>query len=233
MNLSADVDVETVAKVYETAWKSGCKGVTVYRDGCRSGVLVSNEPKPKTTEQILKENHAAKRGHSLTCDVHRFNNNKEKWICFVGMKDGVPYEIFTGLAEEFEIPGYVETGSILKVKDEDKTNRYDFEYTDKGGFKTTKRGLSRSFNKEFWNYAKLISGILRHRMPMPSVVNTVSSMEFDNDTISSWKSGIVRTLKKYVKDGEGGGVCPKCGQNTLVYQSGCVICQSCGDSKCS
>ncbi len=227
INIPQDVKEELVSDLYMTAWESGCKGATVYRDGSRSGVLISG--KKNKIEGIRK------RPKVLDADIIRFNNNDEKWIAFVGLKDGVPYEIFTGLADNeiFPIPDSIVKGRIVKTKDEDGKNRYDFQYTDKYGYKNTLGGLSHMFKPEFWNYAKLISGVLRHGMPIPSVVNLVRSLRLDSASINTWKNGVERALKRYIPDGtKAKGNCEECGSSNLVYQEGCLICQNCGSSKC-
>ena len=246
VNLPNDTTEEIVAKVYLEAWKSGCKGITVYRDGSRSGVLVTNdkkEEKDKKVDNIISESHAPKRPLKVDCDILRFQNNKEKWIGFVGTMDGKPYEIFTGLFESFQIPTFVESGWIKKIKetkiDEDgkeyKASRYDFIYVDKDGYEQEMKGLNRAFNREYWNYGKLVSGIIRHGMPIPNVINLIDTLSL-GDTVVSWKSGVKRMLKKYVKDGDEikGEACPECGQHSLKYESGCKICTNpqCGWSKC-
>jgi ribonucleoside-diphosphate reductase alpha chain len=236
VNLPNDISKEVVGKVYQTAWESGCKGVTVYRDGSRSGVLVSADDKKKKEE--TKSNEVQKRPRVLEADVVRFNNNNEKWIAFVGLLDGVPYEVFTGKVDEDTLifPKSVERGRIIKVKDENNKSRYDFQYIDKHGYENTLGGLSRLFDKEYWNYAKLISGVLRYRMPIENVINLVSSLVLDNDSINSWKAGVERALKKYIQDGtkaKTGTICPECGkEDTMEYKEGCLTCNSCGYSKC-
>ncbi|MEA1885829.1 MAG: adenosylcobalamin-dependent ribonucleoside-diphosphate reductase [Bacteroidota bacterium] len=227
INIPEDVKESLVGDLYMTAWESGCKGATVYRDGSRSGVLISG--KKDKIEGIKK------RPRVLDADIIRFNNNDEKWIAFVGLKGGVPYEIFTGLADNeiFPIPDSIVKGKIIKTKDEDGKNRYDFQYTDKYGYKNTLGGLSHMFKPEFWNYAKLISGVLRHGMPIPNVVNLVKSLRLDSASINSWKNGVERALKKYIPDGtKAKGKCEECGSSNLVYQEGCLLCQDCGSSKC-
>lgn len=235
INLPADVSEDTVAKLYMEAWKAGCKGCTVYRDGSRSGVLVAIEKKAPETPEIKP--HVAKRPIELEADVVRFQNNKEKWIAFVGLIDGAPYEIFTGLADDEEgifCPKSVTHGKIVKAFNPDGTKRYDFQFVNKRGYKTTIEGLSDKFNPEFWNYAKLISGVLRYGMPIDQVLKLVSSLELDSQSINTWKMGVERALKKYLPNGTkaSGQRCPNCGNETLIYQEGCLICTSCGTSKC-
>lgn len=229
INLPADVKEELVSELYMTAWKSGCKGVTVYRDGSRSGVLVSAA---NNKDAVVER---PKRPKVLECDIIRFNNNEEKWIAFVGLKDGKPYEIFTGMADEemFPIPKTIVKGRIIKNKDEEGNTRYDFQYTDKYGYKNTLGGLSHMFKPEFWNYAKLISGVLRYGMPIPDVVNLIQSLRLDSDSINNWKNGVERALKRYIPDGtRAKGKCHECNSENLVYQEGCLICKDCGSSKC-
>ncbi|MDD2550469.1 MAG: adenosylcobalamin-dependent ribonucleoside-diphosphate reductase [Bacteroidales bacterium] len=232
VNLPQDISEEMVAQVYQTAWESGCKGCTVYREGSRDGVLISSKKKG------VKQQKAAppKRPDVLDCDVIRFKNNRESWIAFVGLYDGKPYEIFTGLSEDdvLPIPKSVLRGRILKIKDENGS-RYDFQYVDRYGYTNTIGGLSHMFNKEFWNYAKLISGVLRNGMPIPDVVNLVSSLRLDNETINTWNAGVERALEKYIPNGtkaKTGQKCTECGAESLIYQEGCLICTSCGNSKC-
>lgn len=244
INLPNDVSEDMVNKLYVEAWKSGCKGCTVYRDGSRSGVLISlKSEKKKTTENAAPsptdENGFVthKRPIELDADVVRFQNNKEKWIAFIGLIDGKPYEIFTGIADDDEgifCPKSVSKGKIIKVIDENGQKRYDFQFVNKRGFKTTIEGLSEKFNPEFWNYAKLISGVLRYRMPIAQVLKLVGSLELDNQSINTWKVGVERALKKYLPNGEkaSGQTCPNCGQESLVYQEGCLICTNCGTSRC-
>ncbi len=235
INLPADISVEAVESLYRQAWHAGCKGCTVYRDGSRSGVLVAIEKKkeePAEHKPIL-----AKRPIELEADVVRFQNNKEKWIAFVGLVDGRPYEIFTGLADDEDgifIPKSVNHGKIIKATDENGNKRYDFQFINKRGHKTTIEGLSDKFKPEFWNYAKLISGVLRYGMPIDQVLKLVGGLELNSQSINTWKMGVERALKKYLPNGTaaGGQKCPNCGQETLVYQEGCLICTSCGTSKC-
>ena len=236
INLPADVSEELVNNLYVEAWKSGCKGCTVYRDGSRAGVLVSLEKKADTQEDEIKP-HVAKRPIELEADVVRFQNNKEKWIAFVGLIDGAPYEIFTGLADDEDgifCPKSVTRGKIIKAIDENGNKRYDFQFINKRGYKTTIEGLSDKFNPEYWNYAKLISGVLRYGMPIDQVLKLIGSLELDSQSINTWKMGVERALKKYLPNGmkAKGQTCPNCGQETLIYQEGCLICTSCGTSKC-
>ncbi len=232
INLPSDVSEDLVNKLYIEAWKSGCKGCTVYRDGSRSGVLLST----KKETPVLTEEHI-KRPIELEADVVRFQNNKEKWIAFIGLKNGKPYEIFTGLADDEEgifCPKSVNKGKIIKAIDENGNKRYDFQFINKRGYKTTIEGLSDKFNPEFWNYAKLISGVLRYGMPIDQVLKLVGGLELDNQSINTWKMGVERALKKYLPNGTkaNGQTCPNCGQETLIYQEGCLICTSCGTSRC-
>ena len=241
VNLPNNVDEELVNKLYIEAWKSGCKGCTIYRDGSRSGVMISvskkkeekNPPIPYCKQPEVTEI----RPKELECDVVRFQNNKEKWVAFVGLLNGYPYEIFTGLQDDEEgivLPKTVTKGRIIKNVCEDGSKRYDFQFENKRGYKTTVEGLSEKFNKEYWNYAKLISGVLRYRMPVENVIKLVSSLQLESENINTWKNGVERALKKYVTDGtEARGVkCPNCGHETLVYQEGCLICKHCGASRC-
>ncbi|MDE6121111.1 MAG: ribonucleoside-diphosphate reductase, adenosylcobalamin-dependent, partial [Muribaculaceae bacterium] len=241
INLPADITVEAVEQLYRQAWKVGCKGCTVYRDGSRSGVLVAVEAdKKKKEENASGHEHTpimAKRPIELEADVVRFQNKKEKWIAFVGLVDGRPYEIFTGLADDEDgifIPKSVSHGKIIKAMDEHGNKRYDFQFINKRGHKTTIEGLSDKFNPEYWNYAKLISGVLRYGMPIDQVLKLVSTLELDSQSINTWKMGVERALKKYLPNGTtaNGQKCPNCGHESLVYQEGCLICTSCGTSKC-
>ena len=244
INLPSDVSEEMVNNLYVEAWKSGCKGCTVYRDGSRSGVLVALENKTKKKDDAPKPSadfelhpHVIKRPIELEADVVRFQNNKEKWIAFVGLRDGRPYEIFTGLADDEDgifCPKSVNHGKIIKAVDAEGNKRYDFQFVNKRGYKTTIEGLSDKFNPEYWNYAKLISGVLRYGMPIDQVLKLVSTLELDSQSINTWKMGVERALKKYLPNGTqaNGQRCPNCGQETLVYQEGCLICTSCGTSKC-
>ena len=250
INLPNDISEEMVGKLYVEAWHSGCKGCTVYRDGSRTGVLValSENDKKKEKEKenatsehqaeryMAEEEHILKRPVELEADVVRFQNKKEKWIAFIGLIDGRPYEIFTGIADDDEgifCPKSVTKGKIIKAVGEDGVKRYDFQFINKRGFKTTIEGLSEKFNPEFWNYAKLISGVLRYGMPIPQVLKLVSSLELDSQSINTWKMGVERALKRYIHNGEAAAErCPNCGQDTLVYQEGCLICTNCGTSRC-
>lgn len=232
INLPSTVSEDLVNQLYVEAWRQGCKGCTVYRDGSRSGVLVSVSKKPTVTPvQVLK------RPIELDADVVRFQNNKEKWIAFVGLRDGKPYEIFTGLADDEDgifCPKSVTKGKIIKNVDADGNKRYDFQFINKRGYKTTIEGLSAKFNPEYWNYAKLISGVLRYGMPIDQVLKLVGGLELDSQSINTWKMGVERALKKYLPNGTkaSGLRCPNCGNETLIYQEGCLICTSCGTSKC-
>lgn len=236
VNLPEDIDEETVAKVYETGWRAGCKGITVYREGSRSGVLVSQ--KEKKEEVLPEEIHAPKRPKRLKAEIHRFQNNLEKWIAVVGIKDDRPYEIFTGKYENglSELPTSLKECEVVKnivEIDGKRAKRYDIEYVDSKGEKHIHEGLSHSFNPEYWNYAKFISGVLRHRMPLVYVHQLIDSLTFGEDHINTWKNGIGRVVKRYIKDGEkGSGTCPNCGSEHLEYKEGCLTCMSCGSSKC-
>ena len=253
VNLPNDVDEALVNKLYVEAWRSGCKGCTIYRDGSRSGVMiaVSKSDKKKTSKEkggkekeiTLKNENGIPftvkevRPKELECDVVRFQNNKEKWVAFIGLLDGHPYEIFTGLQDDEEgiaLPKTVTKGKIVKQIEPDGKRRYDFQFENKRGYKTTVEGLSEKFNPEYWNYAKLISGVLRYRMPIDHVIKLVSSLQLKDQSINTWKNGVERALKKYVVDGTEakGQVCPVCGHETLVYQEGCLICKNCGASRC-
>ena len=236
INLPSTVSEELVNRLYVEAWKSGCKGCTVYRDGSRSGVLVALEKKTGT-QNADEQPHVIKRPIELEADVVRFQNNKEKWIAFVGLVDGKPYEIFTGLADDEDgifCPKSVTKGKIVKSFDDQGNKRYDFEFINKRGYKTTIPGLSDKFNPEYWNYAKLISGVLRYGMPIDQVLKLVGGLELDSQSINTWKMGVERALKKYLPNGTkaSGQRCPNCGNETLIYQEGCLICTSCGTSKC-
>jgi ribonucleoside-diphosphate reductase alpha chain len=237
INLPSTVSEELVNDLYMEAWRSGCKGCTVYRDGSRTGVLVAIEKKAEPKADASNEPHVAKRPVELDADVVRFQNNKEKWIAFVGLVDGKPYEIFTGLADDEDgifCPKSVTKGKIVKNIDAAGNKRYDFEFINKRGYRTVIPGLSDKFNPEYWNYAKLISGVLRYGMPIDQVIKLVNGLELDSQSINTWKMGVERALKKYLPNGTSasGQRCPNCGNETLIYQEGCLICTSCGTSKC-
>lgn len=245
INLPNSVTEDLVNELYVEAWKSGCKGCTVYRDGSRAGVLVSTDNSKKKEENVATGGVPAScmpdvtevRPKTLECDVVRFQNNKEKWVAFVGLLDGYPYEIFTGVLDDEDgiaLPKTVSKGFIIKNFDEAGNKRYDFQFVNRRGYKTTIEGLSEKFNKEYWNYAKLISGVLRYRMPLTNVIKLVGSLQLESESINTWKNGVERALKKYVQDGTElkGQKCPNCGNETLVYQEGCLICTSCGSSRC-
>ena len=253
VNLPNDVDEALVNRLYVEAWKSGCKGCTIYRDGSRAGVMISVSKKDKKKgshaegaevqedepkEPLCKQPEVTEvRPKELVCDVVRFQNNKEKWVAFVGLLNGYPYEIFTGLQDDEEgivLPKNITKGKIIKSTLEDGSHRYDFQFENKRGYKTTVEGLSEKFNPEYWNYAKLISGVLRYRMPIDHVMKLVSSLQLRDESINTWKNGVERALKKYIVDGTKakGQKCPVCGHETLIYQEGCLICTSCGASRC-
>ena len=243
INLPNSVDEQLVNRLYVEAWKSGCKGCTVYRDGSRSGVMIAVEKKDKkakaqeTVPVCAPPRVTEVRPKELECDVVRFQNNKEKWVAFVGLFEGYPYEIFTGLQDDEEgisLPKTITKGKIIKSVDEHGKKRYDFQFENKRGYKTTVEGLSEKFNPEYWNYAKLISGVLRYRMPLANVIKLVGSLQMNSQSINTWKIGVERALKKYIADGTEakGQKCPVCGQESLVYQEGCLICKNCGASRC-
>ncbi|MFI3304216.1 MAG: adenosylcobalamin-dependent ribonucleoside-diphosphate reductase [Rikenellaceae bacterium] len=229
VNLPSDVNEALVADVYRTAWECGCKGVTVYRDGCRDGVLIEKKKKESPQEPTLK------RPYSLPADIVRFKNGDEKWIAFVGLQNNRPYEIFTGKIEEdaMYIPPKIKSGSIIKVREASGTKRYDFQYVDRYGYTNTIGGVSRLFSEEFWNYAKLISGVLRQGMPLTNVVSLIGGLHLDSESINSWKAGVERALKQYIANGtKSKNACPSCGDHNMAYQDGCLVCMSCGYSKC-
>ena len=244
INLPAEATEELVSQLYMEAWRSGCKGVTIYRDGSRAGVLLADnkdkkkEDKNKECVCYDKSPEALKRPKELKCDVVRFQNKKEKWIAFVGLTESNrPYEIFTGLADDDEgilLPKSVTEGMIIKTEDEDGQKRYDFQYKNTRGYKTTIEGLSHKFDKEYWNYAKLISGVLRYGMPIDQVIKLVAGLQLDSESINTWKAGVERALKKYIPDGTEiqSMECPECHQHSIVVKEGCFVCQSCGYSKC-
>ena len=236
INLPESATEELVGKLYLEAWESGCKGVTVYRDGSRSGVLISSDEKKEDSQNILTV-FPKKRPQILEADVVRFQNNKEKWIAFIGLVDEKPYEIFTGLADDEDgilIPRWVNRGLIIKNRDENGVSRYDFQYKNTRGYKTTIEGLSHKFNPEFWNYAKLFSSTLRHGMPIDKIVDLINSLQLDSESINTWKNGVVRALKRYIEDGTQvkGQCCSNCNSENLIYQEGCLTCKDCGSSKC-
>ncbi len=237
VNVPNETSVEKVREIYETAWQYGCKGCTIYRDGSRSGVLVSDtDKKQEADETKFMETFAPKRPKKLDAELVRFRNNDEEWLAVVGLYDGKPYEIFTGRAvDTFRLPDYVQNGWVIKESDDDGERRYDFQFLDKEGYRVTIEGLSRSFNKTYWNYAKLISGILRHGMPLHYVVELVSGLNVEEEYINTWKNGIVRALKKFIPDGTKAvkQACPNCGdEDGLIYKEGCLMCKSCGHSEC-
>ena len=237
INLPNDVTEDLVGDLYMKAWEVGCKGVTVYRDGSRSGVLIANDDKKEDTDNGKLTAFPKKRPQVLEAHVVRFQNNKEKWIAFIGLIDDKPYEVFTGLADDEDgilIPRWVNNGLIIKNRNEDGSSRYDFQYKNTRGYKTTIEGLSHKFNPEFWNYAKLFSSTLRHGMPIDKIVDLINSLQLDSESINTWKNGVVRALKRYVADGTKakGQACDNCESENLIYQEGCLTCKDCGSSKC-
>ena len=237
INVPNETPEEMVNKLYMEAWEAGCKGVTVYRDGSRSGVLISNTERKEEVKEIQANTFTTKRPQILEADVVRFQNSKDKWIAFIGLLDGKPYEIFTGLVDDEDgilIPRWVSEGLIIKNKNEDGNTRYDFQYKNTRGYKTTIEGLSHKFNPEYWNYAKLISSTLRHGMPIDKVVDLISSLQLDSESINTWKNGVSRALKRYIVDGTEvrGQKCSNCNSDNLIYQEGCLTCSDCGSSKC-
>ena len=236
INLPNDVSQEKVGEIYVESWKQGLKGITVYRDGSRSGVLVSNDDKSDEKNETIENHQVLKRPKKIDTKIVRFQNDREKWLAFIGHIDGQPYEIFTGKAEDsFFLPSFVNDGWVIKNRMDDGSPRYDFQYLDKEGYRVTIEGLSRSFEKEFWNYAKLISGVIRHGMPLPYVVDLVSNLNFHEDSINTWKNGVARSLKQFIPDGTAAAdhKCPECSDpEGLIYEEGCLKCKSCGHSKC-
>ncbi len=235
VNVPNNISEKMVDEIYKTAWKSGCKGMTIYRDGSRSGVLVAKEDKKEEKQSKFGVNHSPKRPKKLEAEIIRFRNNREEWIAVVGVLEDRPYEIFTGEAEDtFVLPKNYKKCWVVKTKDDQKNTRYDLHFIDKDGYNVIHEGLSRSFNKEYWNYAKLISGVLRHGMPLPSVVDLISALHMDSEAINTWKNGVIRALKKFIPDGtKVKEACPKCNaEGTLSYKEGCLSCTSCGYSKC-
>ncbi|MDP2088221.1 MAG: adenosylcobalamin-dependent ribonucleoside-diphosphate reductase [Flavobacteriaceae bacterium] len=236
INLPNDVSLDVVSNIYKESWKQGLKGITVYRDGARSGILIASDKKPESIGECFTETFAPKRPKKLEAKVVRFQNDYEKWIAVVGILDGKPYEIFTGKMEGgFNLPQWVEKGWVTKKKDKDTKSRYDFQYEDKEGYKVTVEGLSRSFDKEYWNYAKLISGVLRHGMPITYVIELINNLNLYDENINTWKNGLARALKIFVPDGTAAAdkKCTECGDpNGLIYSEGCLKCKSCGYNKC-
>ena len=235
VNLPTDAKEELIGQIYTTAWESGCKGMTVYRDGSRSGVLVAKDTKKKEDKEEIRESYAPIRPKKVDAEIVRFQNDYEKWIAVVGLLKGRPYEIFTGKAEDLLLPAYVNKGWVIKNKTDDGITRYDFQFKDKDGYNITVEGLSRKFDKEFWNYARFISGILRHGMPLPQAVDLINNLHFDVESINTWKVGVERALKRFIPDGTQAAEskCSNCGDpQGLIYQEGCLKCKSCGHSKC-
>ncbi len=236
VNVPEEITADKVNEIYRTGWESGCKGITIYREGSRSGVLVSDDSrKTKIVQEFIADRKAPERPQVLEADVVRFNNNEERWIAVIGVLNDRPYEIFTGRAEDsFHLPHWCKKGYVLKTKDQQDNSRYDFQYKDKDDYRITIEGLSRSFNPEFWNYAKLISGVLRHGMPLLDVVHVIDNLHLSDDSLNTWKNGVIRALKKYIPDGTRAleSLCGSCGEDAVVYEEGCLICKSCGSSKC-
>lgn len=234
VNIPEETPESKVFDIYKAAWEFGCKGMTIYREGSRSGVLVDHKKENKS-EELEDSYHVAERPEVVEADVVHFRNNEDRWLAFIGLIDGKPYEVFTGRAEDsFQLPSWVDKGYVIKNKDENGASRYDFRYVDREGYKVTIEGLSRSFNPEYWNYAKLISGVLRHNMHLVDVVSMIEKLRLDDDTLNTWKNGVVRSLKKYIPDGTKAksGTCESCGSQSLVYEEGCLTCKNCGNSKC-
>jgi ribonucleoside-diphosphate reductase alpha chain len=235
--LPSDATEELVGQLYLEAWKSGCKGCTVYRDGSRAGVLIANDEKKEKEEDCFElPQVVTSRPTELPAEIIRFQNNKEKWIAVIGLLNDRPYEIFTGIADEDDgllLPKRVTSGTVIKAYDQDENKRYDFQFRNRRGYKITIEGLDGMFNPEYWNYAKLISGVLRYGMPIDQVLKLVSGLELDNETINTWKNGVERALKRYLpSETEVKEVCPVCNHETLVFQEGCLTCRNCGASKC-
>ena len=234
VNVPKETTKDLVSNIYQTAWESGCKGITIYRDGSRAGVLVAHSD-AKEDDYEFRETKAPTRPKKLEAEVVRFQNDYEKWIAVVGVLDNKPYEVFTGKADGFYLPPWVNKGIVIRNKEGNEKARYDFQFEDKEGYKVTIEGLSRSFDKEYWNYAKLISGILRHGMPLTSAVDLISNLTLEIESINTWKNGVVRALKKYIPDGTAAieASCPECGaKGGLIYKEGCLACKHCGYSKC-
>jgi ribonucleoside-diphosphate reductase alpha chain len=236
VNIPEATEEELVSQIYQTGWESGCKGITVYRDGSRTGVLVANDKKEdKEEESTIIEHNAPKRPQTLEAEIVRFQNNHEKWVAVVGIINERPYEIFTGPAEDFLfVPIWLEKAWVIKNKNDKGRSQYNLQYKDKDGYKVTIEGLSRSFNPEYWNYAKLISGVLRHGMPLPYVVDMVNNLHLNDESLNTWKNGVARALKKFIPDGTEPSqkICPECGEAALIYEEGCLNCKSCGHTKC-
>jgi ribonucleoside-diphosphate reductase alpha chain len=236
VNVPNEATENLIGDIYRTAWESGCKGITVYRDGSRSGVLVTKDNKEADEAPRIHYATPPKRPEVLEADVMRFRNESEPWLAVVGLLDGQPYEIFTGKAEDsFQFPAFVTHGRVIKSKDDTGHSRYDFQYTDKDGYRVTVEGLSRSFDQEYWNYAKLISGVMRHGMPLPYVVHMINNLHLNDDSLNTWKNGVIRALKQYIPSGAAAvnTKCPNCGEAALVYEEGCLNCKACGHSNCS
>jgi ribonucleoside-diphosphate reductase alpha chain len=241
VNLPENTTKELVDKLYREAWKAGCKGMTIYRKNSRPPILEDSKPKNNSQKDIDTQcicfpiNQILKRPKELDCEILRFQNNKEKWIAFVGLRDNRPYEIFTGLADDEDgilVPKWVEKGKIIKETDDEESNRYDFQFINRYGYKTTIEGLSHKFNKEFWNYAKLLSGVLRYGMPIDQVIKLIQGLQFDNDNINTWKAGVERALRKYTGITPEALTCPKCKQHSIVVSEGCFHCTNCDWAKC-
>ncbi len=233
VNIPENASEELVSDIYLNAWESGCKGMTIYREGSRTGVLVSSDKKDGKDD--FHDSKAPSRPKTIEADIIRFQNNYEKWLAVIGKINDKPYEVFTGKAEDFYLPPYVETGWVTKIKKKGERTRYDFEFDDKQGYRIVLPALSRSFEQELWNYAKLISGVLRHGMPLAYVINLIDNLTVPEDNINTWKNGVVRALKRYIPDGTNAidSICPECKEDAVVYEDGCLICKACGHTKCS